>query len=470
MAIFSNLKSLLKFNSSNTNAGDTHSSSPPPVPPKPVRPQLRRHAPMVVADNASSIVENEKDGFLHDASKYAVSQIADRRLAEIRISKVVDSDNDKAYYVSNSLISGSTGKLRLALDVKTHTVWAFKEFRLPVSEYPGFKNRERDKKRKIDDTPLKFIRDEYFLGQKIQSPVRMRRLLLDDGRIYALMKYMDGGDLIDLMGRMNQDVAMRGKRMHGDRAALGGYLLGQLAYDLSNIHEKNIVHCDVKPDNIFFNKKSQVFLGDLGGCVEADSLGNVRNSVGTRGYFAPERVLSSTAHFTAAADIWAMGVTIAELWCDKDGEDKTKYAVSGSPFDANTAAEEKSNIRVFQLFRNQRLGGFKSGVDMSEILVDKDAKRFNDFKLLFTLIGKDDAKFSDYLLKKILDPNPATRSVAKDILCFTYTHVGNRQGNAAKQLLLRYSNGPRSKIGITLEELKRVAREDQLEQVISLLG
>ncbi len=92
---------------------------------------------------------------------------------------------------------------------------------------------------------------------------------------------------------------------------------------IGEAHELGIVHRDVKPANLFAARESRgrVFTKvlDFGiskmtaGSSDADTdLTNSHAQIGTVRYMAPEQLLSSR-HVAAAADIWALGVTMYEL-------------------------------------------------------------------------------------------------------------------------------------------------------------
>jgi serine/threonine protein kinase len=92
----------------------------------------------------------------------------------------------------------------------------------------------------------------------------------------------------------------------------------QVLRQLAGLHERNIVHRDVKPANIMISG-NDVVLGDvgIGRTLLRPTTLQTRAFVGTQGYAAPEQELANH-HRTQAgvdhrADIYAVGVILHEL-------------------------------------------------------------------------------------------------------------------------------------------------------------
>lgn len=87
------------------------------------------------------------------------------------------------------------------------------------------------------------------------------------------------------------------------------------AQSLNYMHQKDIVHRDIKPDNflIFDSLCSDVKLADLG---TVDSLNNIKKEnypqTGTPGYIAPE-VFNSSHYYDRKIDVWSFGILIFEM-------------------------------------------------------------------------------------------------------------------------------------------------------------
>lgn len=88
----------------------------------------------------------------------------------------------------------------------------------------------------------------------------------------------------------------------------------QILEGLHHLHKAGIVHCDVKPENIFVvlsrAGSGEAKLMDFGGIVFADEAEPIAR-IGTPRYAAPEQLLGQRV--TTKADMFAMGVTMYEL-------------------------------------------------------------------------------------------------------------------------------------------------------------
>lgn len=93
------------------------------------------------------------------------------------------------------------------------------------------------------------------------------------------------------------------------------WIVRQTAQALAALHETlGVVHADVKPSNLMVAPDGHTTLIDLGFCQTADEARGwaERPVVGTLGYLAPERVISSTT-VDARSDLYSLGVTLYEL-------------------------------------------------------------------------------------------------------------------------------------------------------------
>lgn len=105
----------------------------------------------------------------------------------------------------------------------------------------------------------------------------------------------------------------------------------QLCDALIEVHSKNIIHRDIKPQNIYYANDGEIKLGDFGISILLGSGMNVNENkkiMGTAQYLAPELVYGEKPSFQS--DIYAMGITFYELLTGRvpfDGKNPHEVAV-----------------------------------------------------------------------------------------------------------------------------------------------
>lgn len=90
----------------------------------------------------------------------------------------------------------------------------------------------------------------------------------------------------------------------------------ELLQTVEYIHQKGVIHRDIKPHNIFVDDNNQIFLGDFGISKERSGrdITELDNSlIGTTRYLAPEIRSGQTLH-TQESDLYALAVTLHELY------------------------------------------------------------------------------------------------------------------------------------------------------------
>lgn len=87
----------------------------------------------------------------------------------------------------------------------------------------------------------------------------------------------------------------------------------QITKALQYLHQRNVYHRDVKPENILMGTSGKLILADFGSAVHAPPPNhNMRYTVcGTPEYLAPE-MICSTGH-DASLDMWSLGIMMYEI-------------------------------------------------------------------------------------------------------------------------------------------------------------
>ena len=151
------------------------------------------------------------------------------------------------------------------------------------------------------------------------------------------------------------------------------YFIYQLIAGVNYLHSANVIHRDLKPQNILVNKDCQIKICDFGlgrGLPEEgegtdDGSGNLTEYVTTRWYRAPEVILCPS-QYSKAMDIWSIGCIFAELMARCPifrGENyldqiKKINEILGSPDENDMSYITDLNARKFitNLPKNKKIG------------------------------------------------------------------------------------------------------------------
>ena len=121
------------------------------------------------------------------------------------------------------------------------------------------------------------------------------------------MDYAAGGDLYSLILRY-RDEGLRFRESQVLR------WLTQAIIALKYLHDKHILHRDLKTQNLFLDASGRVKLGDFGIAKVLNSTISFTNTaIGTPYYLSPEICLERP--YSWASDIWSFGCVLYELIC-----------------------------------------------------------------------------------------------------------------------------------------------------------
>ncbi|RDB19227.1 Serine/threonine-protein kinase prp4 [Hypsizygus marmoreus] len=136
--------------------------------------------------------------------------------------------------------------------------------------------------------------------------VRLERTFEHRGHLCLVFESMSM-NLRDVVKRFGKDVGLNIR-------AVRAYA-HQLFLALSLLRKTNIMHADIKPDNILVNEqKTMLKLCDLGSASDA-SENDITPYLVSRFYRAPEIILG--VPYDPALDIWSIGCTLYELYTGK---------------------------------------------------------------------------------------------------------------------------------------------------------
>lgn len=145
-------------------------------------------------------------------------------------------------------------------------------------------------------------------GALLNHPNIVRNLTVGrdqaSGFHYLVMEYVDGPSALDL-------VHEKGRLSVGDAV----HIILDIARALEHAHSRNIVHRDIKPDNILMTQSGIAKLSDLGLAKRTDETSHLtaaRQGFGTP-YYMPYEQAMNAKYADGRSDIYALGGTLYHL-------------------------------------------------------------------------------------------------------------------------------------------------------------
>ncbi len=214
------------------------------------------------------------------------------------------------WHIKKVLGIGGFGVTYLAHDERLDRLVAIKEY-LPAELGIRDSNTRLVHPRTGSEENYQFGLDKFLEEAKVLAQfshpniVRVQAFEEANNTAYLIMDYEEGEDLSDYLKRTGFKGGM-------PETELKGYLVPILK-GLQAVHDKGLLHRDVKPGNIYLRKDAEPMLIDFGAARYA--LGEHSKSMSaiiSMGYAPPEQY-SSKAKQSPASDLYAWGATAYEL-------------------------------------------------------------------------------------------------------------------------------------------------------------
>ncbi|XP_060164361.1 serine/threonine-protein kinase Nek4 isoform X4 [Globicephala melas] len=124
-----------------------------------------------------------------------------------------------------------------------------------------------------------------------------------DGLLYIVMGFCEGGDLYRKLKEQKG-------RLLSESQVVEWFV--QIAMALQYLHEKHILHRDLKTQNVFLTRKNIIKVGDLGIARVLENHCDMASTlIGTPYYMSPE--LFSNKPYNYKSDVWALGCCVYEM-------------------------------------------------------------------------------------------------------------------------------------------------------------
>ncbi|XP_040398921.1 serine/threonine-protein kinase Nek5 isoform X2 [Cygnus olor] len=194
------------------------------------------------------------------------------------------------YEILKKIGEGSYGKIFLAKGKVDNEQCVIKEIdltKMPVKE------KEASRKEVILLAKMKHANIVTFFAS-----------LQENNKLYIMMEYCDGGDL---MKRINMQHGV----LFDEDQILSWFV--QISLGLKHIHDRKILHRDVKAQNIFLSNNGKIAkLGDFGIARQlTNTMEFAYTCIGTPYYLSPE--ICQNRPYNNKTDIWSLGCVLYEL-------------------------------------------------------------------------------------------------------------------------------------------------------------
>eukprot|EP00013_Stygamoeba_regulata_P009852 CAMPEP_0177669790 /NCGR_PEP_ID=MMETSP0447-20121125/23674_1 /TAXON_ID=0 /ORGANISM="Stygamoeba regulata, Strain BSH-02190019" /LENGTH=608 /DNA_ID=CAMNT_0019176771 /DNA_START=146 /DNA_END=1969 /DNA_ORIENTATION=- len=156
-----------------------------------------------------------------------------------------------------------------------------------------------------EEETLDELQKEIDILRKCQSPacVRYYGCVKRAEELWIMMDYCGGGSVRDLIETCQETLAE-------NQIA---YICRRILEGLYYLHEKNIIHRDIKAANVLLTEDGEAKLADFGISKQMSQVGDAGTMtfIGTPLWMSPEIVLGKSYGFNV--DVWSLGITAIEM-------------------------------------------------------------------------------------------------------------------------------------------------------------
>lgn len=200
---------------------------------------------------------------------------------------------DKYFFMKPALGEGLYGRVYKARNQETNVIRAIKAIH----------------KRKARSKNIQNLFNDVEMLKNLDHPniLKVFEFFEDEGYFYIVTEYCSGGDLFETISQQKKFTEKRAAEIIRD-------ILSAIQY----CHQKNLVHCDLKPENLLFDSQNpqlnNIKVIDFGNSSFCEPGTTLKYKQGTVYYVAPEVLKGCYDH---KCDVWSLGVILFLLLSGK---------------------------------------------------------------------------------------------------------------------------------------------------------